>query len=140
MGLNEDEDVPRRVVVGRALKIGLIMSSGFVAIFGTTGLIIRFGGEAIQDSIANGLAWIAVVTGGGIVALGVWLLMGNSLNVSSLVVILSLAFWGSLWGIVGMILSVPITVMMVIVLSQFPSTRWVAVLLSDRGHVGTNSD
>lgn len=81
MGLNEDEDVPRRVVVGRALKIGLIMSSGFVAIFGTTGLIIRFGGEAIQDSIANGLAWIAVVTGGGIVALGVWLLMGNSLKV-----------------------------------------------------------
>jgi len=81
MGLHEDDDLPRRVVVGRALKIGLIMSSGFVAIFGTTGLIIRFGGEAIQDSIANGLAWIAVVTGGGIVALGVWLLMGNSLKV-----------------------------------------------------------
>lgn len=81
MGLHEDEDVPRRVVVGRALKIGLIMSAGFVAIFGTTGLIIRFGGEAIQDSIANGLAWIAVVTGGGVVALGVWLLMGNSLKV-----------------------------------------------------------
>ena len=81
MGLHEDEDVPRRVVVGRALKIGLIMSSGFVAIFGTTGLIIRFGGEAIQDSIGNGLAWVAVVTGGGVVALGVWLLMGNSLKV-----------------------------------------------------------
>ena len=81
MGLHEDEEVPRRVVVGRALKIGLIMSSGFVAIFGTTGLIIRFSGEAIQDSIANSLAWIAVVTGGGIIALGVWLLMGNSLKV-----------------------------------------------------------
>ena len=81
MGLHEDEDVPRRVVVGRALKIGLIMSSGFVTIFGTTGLIIRFGGEAIQDSVANGLAWIAVVTGGGVVTLGVWLLMGNSLKV-----------------------------------------------------------
>jgi cytochrome c biogenesis protein CcdA len=81
MGLHEEADVPRRVVVGRALKIGLIMSAGFVAIFGTTGLIIRFGGEAIQDSIANGLAWIAVVTGGGVVALGVWLLMGNSLKV-----------------------------------------------------------
>jgi cytochrome c biogenesis protein CcdA len=81
MGLHEDEDVPRRVVVGRALKIGVIMSSGFVTIFGTTGLIIRFGGEAIQDSVANGLAWIAVVTGGGVVTLGVWLLMGNSLKV-----------------------------------------------------------
>jgi len=81
MGLNEDDDVPRRVVVGRALKIGLIMSAGFVAIFGTAGLVIRFGGEAIQDSIANGLSWIALVTGGGIVVLGVWLLLGNSLKV-----------------------------------------------------------
>lgn len=62
--------------------------------------------------------------------------MGNSLNVSSLVVLLALAFWGSLWGVVGMILSVPITVMMVIVLAQFEKTRWVAVMLSDRGKVG----
>ncbi|MDH3606001.1 MAG: cytochrome c biogenesis CcdA family protein [Acidimicrobiia bacterium] len=81
MGLNEDDDAPRRVVVGRALKIGLMMSAGFVAIFGTAGLIIRFGGDAIQDSIADGLAWIALVTGAGVVALGVWLLMGNSLKV-----------------------------------------------------------
>lgn len=81
MGLHEQEDLPRRVVVGRALKIGLIMSAGFIVIFGTTGLIIRFGGEAIQDSIANGLAWVALITGGGVVALGVWLLMGNSLKV-----------------------------------------------------------
>lgn len=81
MGLNEDENVPRRVVVGRALKIGLIMSAGFIAVFGSAGLIIRFGGQAIQDSIANGLAWIALVTGGGVVALGVWLLLGNSLKV-----------------------------------------------------------
>ena len=80
MGLHE-EDAPRRVVVGRALKIGFIMSAGFVAIFGTAGLVIRFGGEAIQDSIADGLAWIALVTGAGVVALGVWLLMGNTLKV-----------------------------------------------------------
>lgn len=62
-------------------------------------------------------------------------LMGNSLNVSPLVVILSLAFWGSIWGVVGMILSVPITVMMVIVFSQFKSTRAVAVLLSEKGNL-----
>ncbi len=63
-------------------------------------------------------------------------LMGNSLNVSAVVVILSLAFWGSIWGLVGMILSVPITVMLVIVLAQFEATRWIAVLLSDKGQVG----
>ncbi len=62
-------------------------------------------------------------------------LMGNSLNVSPLVVLLSLAFWGWLWGIVGMFLSVPITVVLVLVMAQFPSTRWVAVLLSEKGRL-----
>ncbi len=65
-------------------------------------------------------------------------LMGTSLNVSGVVVILSLAFWGSIWGVVGMILSVPITVMLVIVLAQFDNTRWLAILLSDKGHVQVN--
>ena len=62
-------------------------------------------------------------------------LMGNSLNVSPLVVLLSLTLWGSLWGVVGMILSVPITVMMVIVFAQFESTKSVAILLSEKGNV-----
>lgn len=62
-------------------------------------------------------------------------LMGTSLNVSGVVVILSLAFWGSIWGVTGMILSVPITVMMVIVFAQFDNTRWLAILLSDKGRV-----
>ncbi len=60
-------------------------------------------------------------------------LMGNTLNISSLVVILSLAAWGSLWDIVGMILAVPITVMMILIFAQFPATRPFAVLLSEKG-------
>ena len=59
--------------------------------------------------------------------------MGNSLNVSSLVVILALSFWGAIWGITGMVLSVPITVIMVILFGQFETTRKIAILLSDRG-------
>ncbi len=80
MGLHE-EDAPRTVVVGRALKIGLIMASGFITVFGTAGLLIRFGGEAVQDLIADSLGWIALAAGAGIVTLGVWLLLGNSLTV-----------------------------------------------------------
>ncbi|MBD3635910.1 MAG: AI-2E family transporter [Crocinitomicaceae bacterium] len=57
-------------------------------------------------------------------------LVGKSLNLSPLVVVLSLAFWGSLWGIAGMFLCVPITVAVMIILSQFPSTRTAAILLS----------
>lgn len=58
---------------------------------------------------------------------------GDSLNISILVVFLSLALWGSIWGIPGMFLAVPLTVMGMILLAQFPSTRWAAVLMSANG-------
>jgi predicted PurR-regulated permease PerM len=60
-------------------------------------------------------------------------LMGMTLNLSPLVVVMSLILWGMLWGIVGMFLCVPITVILVIILGNFPATRWVAVLLSKEG-------
>jgi predicted PurR-regulated permease PerM len=62
-------------------------------------------------------------------------LMGNSLNISSFVVILSLTFWGIIWGITGMFLSVPITVILIILFAQFKTTKPIAVILSDKGEV-----
>ncbi|MEO0982059.1 MAG: AI-2E family transporter [Pseudomonadota bacterium] len=60
-------------------------------------------------------------------------MMGDSLNLSALVVLLALAVWGALWGIPGMFLSAPLTVLMMILFAQSPSTRWVAVILSADG-------
>ncbi|TXF90871.1 AI-2E family transporter [Neolewinella aurantiaca] len=62
-------------------------------------------------------------------------LMGDNLNISPLVVVLSLILWSMLWGVIGMLLSVPITVAIIIVCSQFETTRTVAVLLSKDGKV-----
>lgn len=62
-------------------------------------------------------------------------MMGSSLNISSLVVILALSLWGVIWGIAGMILSVPITVILMIILAEFPSTRPIAILLSEKGEL-----
>jgi AI-2 transport protein TqsA len=62
-------------------------------------------------------------------------LLGRSLNLSPLVVIISLVVWGTIWGVVGMFLSVPITVVMLIVLAHFETTRPVAVLLSADGKI-----
>jgi AI-2 transport protein TqsA len=59
---------------------------------------------------------------------------GDSLNISVLVVFMSLAFWGKLWGGPGMFLAVPLTVMLMIILAQFPSTRWIAVMMSNNGN------
>ena len=46
---------------------------------------------------------------------------------------LSLTLWGSIWGISGMFLSVPITVIMLIIFAHFERTRYIAVLLSGTG-------
>lgn len=63
-------------------------------------------------------------------------LMGNRLNLSPIVILLSLGLWGSIWGIPGMFLCVPITVIIMIVCSYFPAARPVAILLSGNGQVG----
>ncbi len=62
-------------------------------------------------------------------------LMGSSLNLSPLVVILALSFWGQMWGVTGMFLSVPITVISMIVLANFPQTRAIAVAMSENGRL-----
>jgi AI-2 transport protein TqsA len=62
-------------------------------------------------------------------------LMGNRLNLSPIVILLSLGLWGAIWGIPGMFLCVPITVVIVIIFSYFPETRPVAVLLSGTGEL-----
>ncbi|MFM1958548.1 MAG: hypothetical protein RL588_65 [Pseudomonadota bacterium] len=63
-------------------------------------------------------------------------MQGRSLNMDPLVVLLSLAFWGWLWGVVGMFLSTPLTVIVMVVCAQFPGSRWLAVLLSADGRPG----
>jgi len=60
-------------------------------------------------------------------------MMGDSMNLSALVVVLSLTLWYALWGGVGAFLSAPLTVIIMIILAQFPTTRWIAVLLSADG-------
>lgn len=109
--------------------IGSIIATGFPALL----TLIQFETYSPFFIVLFGVTGIQV-------AIGSFLeprLLGNSLNISPLVVILALALWGLLWGVVGMLLCVPITMIMIIVFAQFPSTRPVAVLLSKNGEVGT---
>ena len=67
-------------------------------------------------------------------------LMGRALRLSSFGIIISLAFWGAVWGIPGMFLSVPIMVGLMIVCSYIPVLRPIAVMLSREGLPDTEHD
>jgi len=60
-------------------------------------------------------------------------MQGDSLNIDPVIVLLSLAFWGAIWGVPGMFLSTPLTVAAMVILAQFPATRKAAVLISADG-------
>lgn len=80
-----------------------------------------------ESTLALGIGYLVINT-----LLGNFIeprLMGQSLGLSPLVVFFSLVFWGWLWGPVGMLLCVPLTVIAKLVLESNDETRWVAVLL-----------
>ena len=106
-------------------NVGSIIATGLVALIAhiqfddtTTTVIIV--------SIAGGIQFI----NGNIIDP---MMMGRALRLSSFGIILSLAFWGAVWGIPGMFLSVPIMVMLLVVCSHVPALRPVAILLSREG-------
>ena len=86
--------------------------------------------------IWSGLIWIQIL---------MWNIveprfMGNKLNLSPLVIIIALGFWWTIWWVVGMLLSVPIMVIINIILSKFPSTRSIAILLSEKGELQVDNE
>jgi AI-2 transport protein TqsA len=91
----------------------------------------------IQALLFNGFADAAVVAAGYILInliIGNMLeprIMGRGLGLSTLVVFLSLIFWGWLMGPVGMLLSVPLTIIARITLETMDGGRKVAMLLGD---------
>lgn len=56
---------------------------------------------------------------------------GKGLGLSSVAVLLSLIFWGWILGPVGMVLSIPLTIMAKVACDLNPRTRWISILLSD---------
>lgn len=101
------------------------------------GSVIAAVPPVIQALIFNG-SWESVVVAVGYLLINLvignmleprW--MGRGLGLSTLVVFLSLIFWGWLLGLVGMLLSVPLTIVVKIALEQTPGGERLALLLSD---------
>lgn len=84
--------------------------------------------------------WPAVILLGGLQAIlfisGNFIqprMQGDNQNIDPVVVLLALAFWGKVWGVVGMFLSTPLAVMAMAILAEFRGSRWMAILLSGDG-------
>ncbi|HPW18055.1 MAG TPA: AI-2E family transporter [Candidatus Aminicenantes bacterium] len=118
----------------------------FAAFFGLAAFLLNYIpniGSAIATVLRVGFAffqfgtfwtpfWVLVVANGLDLVLGNVVeprIMGKGLGLSPLIVFFSLVFWGWLWGIPGMILSVPLTALVKIVCQNVPALRPAAVLM-----------
>lgn len=105
--------------IGAAIGVLFPVAFGLVEFDGLTRVVVLLAGlEAIHFAVSH------IVQPR---------LQGRSLNVDPIVVLLALAFWGVVWGVVGAFLSTPLTVMAMAILAEFKSTRPLAVLLSGDG-------
>jgi AI-2 transport protein TqsA len=86
---------------------------------------IQFGGVGPVVVVATGYLVINVIFGNLLEPH----LLGRRLGLSTLVVILSLIFWAWVWGPVGALLAVPLTMVVKIMLENTEDLRWIAVLL-----------
>ncbi|MFD2158658.1 AI-2E family transporter [Rubritalea tangerina] len=91
----------------------------------------------------------AVVVGGGYLLinglLGNFLeptLLGRRFGISTLVVVISVIFWGWIWGPIGMLLAVPLTMLVKVAMDNSADFRWIAVAISkeDRNAVGASDE
>jgi AI-2 transport protein TqsA len=108
-------------------NIGAIVATAFPMLLA----LIQFDSWVPFVIITSGIVTIQFVVGNIIEPR----YLSKSLNLSPLVILFALALWGAIWGILGMFLSVPITVMMMIVFAHFEKTRPIAVLLSQDGYI-----
>ncbi len=86
--------------------------------------VVQYGGAA-GLLVAVGYLAINVIVGGVIEPK----YMGDSVGLSPLVVLMSLIFWGWVFGAVGMLLSTPLTISVKIALENSPETRWIATMI-----------
>jgi predicted PurR-regulated permease PerM len=75
-----------------------------------------------------------LIVGGLQLVLGTYvdpLIEGHYLSPSPLIVLISVTFWGWIWGATGAFIAVPLTLLIILACRQYARTRWIAILLSD---------
>jgi predicted PurR-regulated permease PerM len=105
------------------------IGSVLAVLFPTLVAILQF------DTVTSAVI-MAVVYGSGDAIIGNVVqpaMQGKSLNLSTIMVMIALTFWGAMWGGVGAFMAVPLTMVTMIVCAEIPALRSVAILLSSDG-------
>jgi AI-2 transport protein TqsA len=89
----------------------------------------------------------AIVVAGGYLLINNFLgnflepiLMGRRFGISTLVVVISVFFWGWLWGPIGMLFAVPLTMVLKVILESSDEFRWIGVAVSSGQPVGVTKE
>lgn len=117
-----------------AFAIGLFNYIPYVGSLIGVGIVVTY--TAVMTGALGPILLALVLLTGAQVYVGNWLeprVMSRSLNLSPLTVLVALVVWGSLWGLPGAIIAVPMTSILMIVLAAFDSTRGIAILASRDG-------
>jgi AI-2 transport protein TqsA len=109
--------------------VGSVLATGIPALYA----LLQFGELAPFLTLLVAIGVIQFVIGNLVQPR----LAAKSLNLSQFVVILALFVWGAVWGIVGMFLGAPMTAIVMLVCSNFPRTRPLAMMLSESGTLHT---
>lgn len=112
--------------------VGSVIATAFPSLFA----IVQFGGFHEFALVLASVGAIQLLVGNLLEPR----IMGNQLNISPMVVLIGLTLWGFIWGVTGMLLSVPITATFIIIFSQFEETKAIAILLSKNGEIGLMDD
>jgi len=114
---------------------GIAFALNFVPTVGSTVVVILISIQGVVQFYPD----VFMPTVVFLLNLGIQQLMGNliepriqgsNLNLSPVLILISLAFWAWLWGPLGAILAVPITVMLRVMFSYFESTKFISILMS----------
>jgi len=84
------------------------------------------------DPTGTLLLFIVVIIGVQVIMGGILepIFMGKSFSINVITILIMLMFWGFIWGVPGLIMSIPITVFVKIILEQFPKTKAIAEFLA----------
>jgi predicted PurR-regulated permease PerM len=107
--------------------------ANYIPSVGGAAVVLPAGSALVQSESLGEFALVGIVLFGVHFVLAnivSTIMLGRTLNMSPLAIILSLSFWGLIWGVAGLFLAVPLTGAFVIICEHVDGLRWFAIMMA----------